>query len=506
MVNDYSSNEKFDLLDFAKKIYSDVEGKRTYVLSQDNSIDSAGSSVPAESRLNAFLRMVGLPMFVSVEKKDKTVDTINFVGNKILNPGINPEYTSKLSEYTIKDTDATLELRENKLAENEGQTGKEQDLIKNMTAALNDPKLLKPYAVVVGGSSQDAADVYNRVIYKKLFPLVPHYIEVQPDKQMARPFMDPDKRSDWAPPFLESVIRTRIISISKLSDTGGSEKFNEFLISISSGFQDEAEKTKVIGDLKQVFNSPTILDNFILNKLFGAVFKLANEYTDLLKRRQNLLGQCKFDISFDTTSAKRDVLSKRVKANISETSLLSLKKTALEQQLALEDGFLSIISSEDIEGGSTKNTTSGGLTEQFIELLNNEANTLRAEIARIDSTIQGATDEMEKVRVATDMITGEFTGLSVPDIVAVILGFYLIGREYLVALLDSNTIELMKKDPVLEAAIKEYIPAPGTELQKAQEAVKALEKAVIFVFDVLNSQIKTNMDKTLRPKNKSKSK
>jgi hypothetical protein len=64
----------------------------------------------------------------------------------------------------------------------------------------------------------------------------------------------------------------------------------------------------------------------------------------------------------------------------------------------------------------------------------------------------------------------------------------------------------MKKDPVLEAAIKEYIPAPGMELEKAKEALKALETAVNFVFDVLNSQIKTNMDKTLRPKTKSKSK
>jgi hypothetical protein len=33
-----------------------------------------------------------------------------------------------------------------------------------------------------------------------------------------------------------------------------------------------------------------------------------------------------------------------------------------------------------------------------------------------------------------------------------------------------------------------------------------LEGAVKFVFDVLNSQIKTNMDKTLRPKTKIKSK
>jgi hypothetical protein len=500
MVSDYSSNEKFDLLGFAKKIYSDVEGKRTYVESQDNNSDSSGSNVPAESRLNAFLRLVGLPMFVSVSKKGNTQDTINFAGNRILNPGINPEYTSKLFEYDIKDTDPTLEQREIQMMANEGQTGPEQDLIKRMTASLNDPRLLNPNANINVGTGQDSSDVYSRTVNKNLFPLVPHYIDVQPDKQMARPFMAPDKRKDWAPPFLESVIRTRIISVSKLQDVGGTEKFNEFLISISSGFQNEEEKKKVISGLTQVFDSPTILDNYILNKLFSAVFKLANEFVDLNKRRQNLLGQCKFDISFDTTSAKRDVLSKRVKSNIAENSLLSFKKTTLEQQLALEDGFLSIISSEDIEGGSTKNTTSGGLTEQFIELLNNEANDLRAEIARIDSTIQSATDEMENVRVSTDMMTGEFTGLSVPDIVAVILGFYLISREYLVALLDSNTIELMSKDPVLKAAIEKYVPAKGMELESAKKALDALQKAVSFVFEVLNSQIKINMDKKLRPK------
>jgi hypothetical protein len=503
---DYSSNEKFDLLGFAKKIHADIEGKRTYVLSQANNIDSVGSNIPAESRLNAFFRMVGLPMFVSVEKKEKTVDTINFVGDKILNPGINPEYTSKLYEYTIKDTEPALATREAQLMANEGQTGQEQDLIKRMTAALNDPNLLKPNATINGGSNDDSKNVYNRTVTKNLFPLITHYIEVQPDMQMARPFMAPDKRKDWTPPFLESVIRTRIISVSKLDAIGGTEKFNEFLVSISSNFPNEAEKKKIVSDITQVFNSPTILDDFILRKLFSAVFKLANEFADLLKRRQNLLGQCKFDISFDTTSAKRDVLSKRVKANISEDSLLSFKKTTLEQKLALEDGFLSIISSEDIEGGSTKNTTSGGLTEQFIELLNNEANELRAEIARIDSTIQSATTEMESVRAETDMMTGEFTGLSVPDIVAVIIGFYLIDRKHLIALLDSNTIELMNKDVVLQDAIKEFLPAPGMEMKSAKDALAALEGAVKFVFDVLNSQIKTNMDKTLRPKTKIKSK
>ena len=65
---------KLDIVRFAKDLMAEVEGVRSYLLNVGDDAQPADNR-PTESRVNAFFRLVGLPMIVSItphNDKDKS--------------------------------------------------------------------------------------------------------------------------------------------------------------------------------------------------------------------------------------------------------------------------------------------------------------------------------------------------------------------------------------------------------------------------------------------------
>ena len=115
MVNiDFSNIAQFDVIKFAEKIMNEIDSIRSYDFNTDDSVEQRNHT-PKESRVNAFFRLIGLPMFVTIEKKDKKKKKGDLSGEKALTPGF---FGSKFSEYEIsnsKSVENTARLRETTL-------------------------------------------------------------------------------------------------------------------------------------------------------------------------------------------------------------------------------------------------------------------------------------------------------------------------------------------------------------------------------------------------------
>jgi hypothetical protein len=517
MANISNSNtlNKFDVIGFAKKIIGEIDSVRSYSNDTDSETQS-GFKRPEESRVNAFMRLIGFPMFVVIEK-DGDKSSGELAGNRILNPGW---CGGKFSGYKIKNMDnisslglslaSELSLRETLLLTTENNIGSDQ-MNKDMKDALDNPISLVPSMTK---PAQVKSQVYSRRVYKKLFPLISSYRVVMPKmNETARPFVTAENRmldfnTELKQPFLETIIRIRIISMENAGSTKENTKKDDFLNSIKSNVTPD-EFADIKKKYSQILTSADVIDIFILNKLFTSLTQLANKWVQLKRSQEYLKKLNVYKISIKTTSSKISPFGKRMDvtadAELMEQSETGIRLKELKSKLSQEEALLSLLPTTDVSDSSnskiasTKNTTSGTLVGPFADLINTDASQLRKEIKSLEEGIKQNVQQMEALRLELDMMTGEFSGISIPDVVSVIIALFMIDKQYLMALLDDDVKDNMRKDDTLAPAVDKY-DIGGDSIEAAAKAVGELQKAVEFVFDVLNKIIDSNYDRTKRNK------
>jgi hypothetical protein len=97
-----TSKAKFDVIGFARNVLAEIENIRSYrKVQDDNTKEDFG--LPVESRLNAFFRLVGLPMFVTAKSKDESnSQNTGLKGNLHLTPGYDKSISPFLKNYNIE--------------------------------------------------------------------------------------------------------------------------------------------------------------------------------------------------------------------------------------------------------------------------------------------------------------------------------------------------------------------------------------------------------------------
>jgi hypothetical protein len=517
-TTDINAIAQFDVIKFARGMLSEVDAIRAVSAVTDDKTKSE-SQWPIESRLNAFCRLIGLPMFVSIEqsnKEDKNTDSGDLSGKRHLTPGY---YGSKLSGYNVKnDTkigvsvggrEAVLKSREEKI----GSGKADDDMLKAlysvmpMTTTYPSGSTENKRTAVLQENKIGTGTAYERDIYKSLFPLATSYVNVQPMKnEVARPFLQtikdqmPDSATVLPKPFIETVIRIRMISAANALDVNALEKIDDVVNGFISGIGEE-EFNKLSGDVKKVVtakSSINILEGLIIARLLSSLDQIAKKWLELQQRQQVYFTNSEYSISVKSTSSRFSPFGKR--AAESTTLVVDPKTNAgkrlqsLKKQQMKEDAMMTLLPSDDSIYGSnsktvaaTKNTSLMALVTPFTKILSYNLEQTKKEIQRIENNIKRDTGKVEKLRVELETMSGEFTGLSVPDVIAVLIALFIIDEEYLIALLDTETKEEMKKDKRLKDAIESVGNPDG--LEKATEAVEALEIAVQFVFDLLNALI-----------------
>lgn len=513
MANDFQSIADFDIIDFAKKILNEVDQIRSYEFGQADDDTGQKEHKPVESRINAFFRLIGLPMFVSIEKKNKnnkSTTSGDLSGERSLSPGY---YGGKFAQYilqnTEKDEDFSFSLaeREYNLLDRENKAGT-KDMDDAMTQAMRFAIPLCPNVEGIVGPDgfllsydykKSVAPAGKRKVFKKLFPLATSYIKVTPIKnETARPFLQytqdqmPDSQTILPKPFIETVVRIRLVTFCNAENSAGNLK--------AKNIQDEINKYFSSATKEQPIYSGNKLENSILSRLVSSLPQLAKKWNDLLKSQEFLYQQLKCAISVRTVSSQNSFGKKTTAAEIvvNPDSKYAKQLIILQKNLAKDQAMIALLPSNDIIFGKAKNTAFTSLIEPLSKLIAPDMEDTQSKIEKIEDDIKKTSQQMEKLRVELEMMTGEFTGLSVIDVVALIISLFIIDKADLIALLDEDTISEIKKDQVFSSALKSINAKTGIEATKT--AVANLEKTVTWVFNLLNVLIKTNADRSARPK------
>jgi hypothetical protein len=528
---DTNALDKFNVIKFAKDMLAEVDQIRAYDLIPDDQTKE-GLKIPSESRLNAFFRLVGLPMFVTIEdenKKDGSEKAGNedSTGTRVLSPGF---FGGKFSGKRIKNSEIEIDVegqsqkinfilntRESLLSRTENSIGTEE---KNddMTSAFNNALPLVANLSDKNNNVYSSAEVgseeFKRVAFKKLLPPVTCYKTILPVRnEIARPFTleenerKVDSQTILKLPFIETVIRIRLLSAANAGSSEDQSRASDFQSSVEA--ITDSENIESFNNLKA-----NLLEEFILNKLLAAFYQLAVKWIEIKKKQEVLRKSVDFKVSIKTSSSKASPFGKRIEADLDSDSNVARKLKDLKTKLAKEEILLSLLPSDDsllktnAKTSNTKNTTFAALTNQFTKLINFNAEQLRKAIKKEEEFVKKQVIAIEKLRVEIETITGEFTGLSVPDVLAVIAGLFTMDIDFLVGLLDAEAVDNMKKDKRLRSAL-ESLEINEPELDKTIGAVEDLTEKINNWYAVLKAVISVSEDRLKRgrqQKNRTKKK
>ena len=415
MVNTYDTKSfsEFNNIDFARSIIKEVDNIRSYDQYVDD--NNAFQKRPSESRLNAFFRLIGLPMFVVKKNKDSGESEIS---NIIMSPGFSG---AELEDFVIEDAESVgdlnlsnvLQARERALLQRENSIGTAK-FNKYMTLALLNPLPLVSNLVDDSGELVDSRfDGSDREAFKALEPLVTSYLPIKPvENELSKPFSLKDDRqinntTELKKPFIEFVANIRLKSAANSVGQDSIDRSNDQLSSIESTLTEE-DYDKVLSEYQNVMVSG-ILEDYILSKLSSSIDQLASALSSLQSSQEALLQQDDFIISVQSSSGKNNVFGKKVSTStnveVRENSKLGKRLESLNLILAREEAFLSLLPTNDTSDSneSTKNVVANALIDSFIDLINSDIKEIRKEKTQIESKIQKTTQEVDKLRLKLDL-------------------------------------------------------------------------------------------------------
>jgi len=258
----------------------------------------------------------------------------------------------------------------------------------------------------------------------------------------------------------------------------------------------------------KLFTNSDLLERFIVYRLVDSLTQLAAQWVELQKIQERLYTETTFKVVIKTTSSKQSPFGKRTEitadALMAEDSDLGKRLRDLRQKQVKQEALLSLLPTEDVVTNdknskikNTKNVALATLVTPFVTLISSSLIQIQKQISDINDEIIKKGREVEGLRLQTEMMTGEFTGLSIVDVVIVIMALFMIDKKDLINLLDSDSVEEMKKDPILETALYDLgIDSPST--QDAKTAVSNLEKMVDQLYILLNIEIAKIKDRPSR--------
>lgn len=478
-MNSINQNIEFDIISFAKDILKEIEALRSFNELGDDSTEP-GLRTPLESRLNTFFRLIGLPMIVS-----ETIGGNNI--NKVLTPGFhwgndlnlkNSELDNPFSNLKGESISKSLSDREEYLRTLEQKIiNGDEEINNNMTLAIKKPM---PIEANFPASPKDKFDIYERPIKKQLFPLITSFLNVLPKQnEMARPFLKDinkqkiDSRTYLKKPFIETVIKIKV-SLSK--------KNNSFSVDFLNTLSQNSINKDFFNELEFQINNSTdsVIDKRIKESLKNSINQVAKRWSRIKKDKDSLCRKNDFVISAKTQSSKESLFGKKVNIStkLSNNYENSVKMQELIQNKAKEEVLLQLVLPTDY------NKSGYSLINPFIKIISSELDIINSQIKDLEDDVTRQTQNMENIRFEMDSFTGEFTGISILDIIAVISGLFFLGLEDLFYLLDEETRDIIKSTDDLKNAFNSY--EPSANLERTLSSINKLQLNVNMIYSIFN--------------------
>lgn len=454
--------------------------------------EELGAGQGGESRLNCFYRLLGFPATREEPKIVQRPETI--IGGQtsffdFVTQGDTLNYVTK-GAIGARFSEAIAAA-----AERAAFSGKKQ------TPADYAIMIQDPLAI----SSSLTATGRRPVLFP---PIVDASVSVFPLAHRVAPlfnngdFLISGGRRRLSRPFIEHAIymRTKVFS-------GGAEatlvKQISDLIKKQTG--DEALAAQLPGQFTQVEKS-------IVEKFIQALRQSAKGYAVSLGLAKKLQSEVAFEAAPVNNPNQRSIspLSSDPTIGVTITSL-GAKIQELSKELARQQSFMISLPTEAVNRAdrirriedeiALSNVKADVFVSEFVDLLGFERSRLEAEMAELKQEERAKITQVEQVKRDLMFYTGEFTGLSIFDILCTFYGIFTVELKFLIGLLNEGAKDRLKKDPFFktnqigtglqqDSSAATLIDASATleeSLEKFQSQVEAGFRLAEFFFSEASS-------------------
>lgn len=459
----------FDPSNFMDQIINTVDLNRSDIGSKPEEVIISTADVPngerVESRLNAFYRLIGLPALRETSK----IPNISSVTKDQLSQNRTLNYFHDTAlEAEVKDA---LTKRESLL-----QAKKvEQDFV----TMLKNP-------LPIGTSVSSNNNQSRRV---SIFPLiVDASVPVYPlMKRVAPLFYDGDfilsgaSNARLPRPFLESIVYMRTQVFSGL-DTGTQ---NDIIANINAFVTKNVENTEASALTASLFAkgiSFNILELQIINKMVQAIQNSAVKYRRAIMKAEDLNHEVRFVPKPRDTPNEKSGNSNFVDIESTDGSQSIEKKiSSLELQLEQINLFISALPTEKVKNADItrridqdtvglSNVTSDIFVSEFGGLIAFERAAIEKQLNEVKAERQNRLNQFEVIKKNIMYYSGEITGLSIFDVLCILLALFTIDISDLVALLNQEAQDRLSSSKFYSTSSD---PALITVSKDTQDAIIA---------------------------------
>lgn len=477
----------FDALSFAQNLYQVIDSHRSQMPANYFELTiapSASSGGSGETKLNAFYRMIGLPavtdpVFVRANLKDD-------------------EFQRTISQ------DGTLNYFHtiyNDEAQDSAIFKKIRDRNDRLTAAANPERFAEFMYKPIGlseGVKDSAAGQSRRT---SIFPLVVDAaVPIYPlSRRIAPSFQHTINGEDYivsgsstrlSRPLIDNIIYMRTKTINNEEGMAELRKQLEAL-SKSVGADESGEGvTKDIQDAGFTF-----IDLAIRTKLLQTLKSLANKFRIASSEVQELSAEITFIFKVVSNPQMRSAQNSDIQLDIKAGSL-DIEIANLKSEIANQNGISFLLPTEQVKRREElrrlehnlkiSNITQDVLISQLTSLITYEVDNLNRKLEEKQHERDEKLSRAEGLKQQLMYYTGEFSGLSIFDVICVIYGLFSIKPEYLVGLLNKDAqVRLMKDEFFRTSDSGEGAKSVfGTSPPSVAESLAALEAKVKEAFRI----------------------
>lgn len=458
---------------------------------------------PQESRCHAFYRMVGFPVVAGD-------------GVRLYSPGFDPDLNRDKDriQKNLDIANSTLEKLKTILTERElytkGSTNAFQNRDANATALAISAIYIRPFdkqfkqgvgpleidsqTVNVPDRKNVASDFSTDVAFStqskhilKPFIVDPRIeLTVTPaPNRICAPFLLDKTKTQLSQstylkrPYIERVMRVRFNNLNVLGQSNQGI-VNQYVKDLISFVQTNSEVTQpslveiTANSLQSLHKSEIMVFSKFIRIIEALVLELAKSFIEIDKIRKSMnwkpipsTNGPEFGSSLnevDISDSNNKVIEKDI-ANLQMQKFL--QETDFDIGLTSPDlGGFSFSNVDDIVFGSLKNVS------QFYDKQLSTLNKRREELGN------RANELLRRIEI----ITGEFSGLGLLDIIAIQAALWVIKPEALMGLIDDTAIARMQSD----AKLKSELTLPGSRLSPI-EALTEFEKKLSEIYVLINA-------------------
>lgn len=437
---------EFDPLQFSRGLMSMLSGFRSKIGSVPSDIivspSTQGIARDAETRVNVFFRLIGLPairdemLLNNRTNKSEQLETI-LADQQRKRRSLSQDYT--LNYFSASGSGLTTSL--------------EKLSLRNSTL-IRGPKDAETFNKLLSDPLDFDESVKDQPQRRpSIFPLlVDASVPIYPlSRRIAPLFYDGDYillggKLPLKRPFLQHVVYMRTKVFSGF-DAG-------ILSDVRTNIQNEVGEG--VFDDQQLQNF-TFLELKIIQKFIETLRQTTKQYINARNNLKRLRKRIQFYSAIGNTPEERKGKIAGADPTVDFTTDLDFQLKVVRTELSKIDLFLTSLPTEDInradrmrrleEQSNVRNFNSGALIPEFIELTTYDRDDWRRKEARILRERKRVVQQFEQAREAMEYYTGEFTGLSIFDVICILYALFTVDLNSLVGLMNENAKRRLLLDP-----------------------------------------------------------